>query len=446
MKNLSPLAYKNLFKKHVWRFLTNVTTLRELSGNHAVAVSGGLDSMTLLWLAHHFHLEGLIGPVRAIIVNHGTREGQKTEVAMVKKFCHEEGIPFSELKAEGLSAFMGNFEASARQKRRALCLNSLLGKELLWVGHHLDDSHEWSFMQRQRSTNPKSCIGIPVRNRKIVRPFLCVTRSHIKKISQFEGIPYMNDPSNRDLRFDRNYIRHQIVPQIKARYPKYLKFYAHNANHMAMFLNVSILSRSGLSKLFLYEEGAVLIGKHFTQFKIQELIHMFSNADRGEIITPIERMLKAIDNNKKGPFHFSGGVEAYFSSGLLMIYKNGLKNYDHEIAETLSKVTKNSLMMVAPFSRAELEKAWQNTLQSPSGMKIMPGLALVLESDSICKTLNTTIYDVKFPEVSRQCKEMGIRFISMQKCLDVWMLKRQRLPEKLRIVPLYGLSNLFTFQ
>lgn len=446
MKKMSPVAYRSLFLKHVWRFIEMVSTQKEREGNHAVAVSGGRDSMSLLWFLARLREQEKIGPVRAVFVHHHTRPGQDKDLLLVKNFCRQEKIPFKELHLQGLDTVKGNFEARARKERKKALQEESKNDELLWMGQHLNDSFEWNFMQRNRSTTPRSSVGIPVRNRKIIRPFLCVTREQIKRLATFEGISYREDPSNRDLRYDRNFIRHKIVPLIKARYPKYLKFYANFANFSAMMLKISMLARSGTSKLFVYEEGAILLGKHFSELQIQELIHTYSKADRGEIMTPIERMLRAIGNGKKGPFHFSGGLEAYSSSGLLMIYPQRMKNYDDSIAAVLSELSKNTLSMMPTFNKTELESAWLNLLQTPDALCNLPGLLLVLESDSICKTLNTSVFDPLFPLVSEVCKQKGLRFLTFQKCLDVWMQKKEKLPERLRLVPLSNLSHLFTSQ
>lgn len=446
MKNLNPIAYRTLFFKHVWRFIERVATKQEIQSSHAVAVSGGPDSMALLWVACRLYNEGKIGPVRAIFVHHHTREGQKGDGDLVQKFCAQENIPFTMLHVEGLSSVSSNFEAKARRLRRELCIQNLKSNELLWVGHHLDDSYEWNFMQRYRSTSPKSSLGIPVRNRAIIRPFLCVTRKQIEKMAEFEGIPSRQDPTNLDLKHDRNFVRHKITPLIKSRYPKYLKFYSHFANFSAMMLNVSILDRRKGSSLYAYQDGAIILGRHFSEVQIQELIHNYSMADRGALITPIQRMLYAIDNKKKGPFHFSGGIHAYHSHNLLMIYRQGMTNYDGAIAEVLTKLSKSELEMMPPYSKIELEQSWQNLLKSQDTLMNMPGLILVAESDSICKTMNTSVYDALFPRVSALCKEKGLRFITFQKCLDVWTQKREKLPEKLRLIPLYNLSNLYASQ
>ncbi len=446
MKKLSPIAYRTLFFKHVWHFLSCITSPTEQENPHAVAVSGGLDSMTLLWVAHTLHKEGKIGPVRAIFVHHHTRAGQKGDEKVVRSFCKQEGIPYTALHVEGLSPFDSNFEAKARKVRRDLCLAELKPNECLWAGQHLDDSYEWNFMQRHRSTNPKASLGIPVRNKSLVRPFLCVTRAQIARLAKFEGIPYRDDPTNWDLKHDRNYVRHRVIPALRKRYPKYLKFYATNANFLARSLKVSVLNRGGTADIYVFEQGAVLVGKHFSEIQIQEVIHSYSETDRGETITPIQRMLRAIENGKKGPFHFSGRIEAYHTHNLLMIYHQNFKNYDAGVAKVLTQLTLKQMMDMTSYRWIELKHAWTNLLHSPDAMMNMPGLILVLESESICKTLNTSVYDALHPEISRVCKERGLRFLSFQKCLEVWSAKKEKLPEKLRLLPLCNLSNLSSFQ
>lgn len=443
MKKLSPIAYRALFFKQLWRFIGNVTKPHELKGPHAVSVSGGMDSMAILWLAKSLERQGKIGLVRAIFVHHNTRPGQDDEALLVEKFCREEKIPFTKLMIQGLLAGSSNFENQARKKRKELIRAELKKGELLWQGHHLDDSFEWNLMQRFRSNNLKASLGIPVRNGPIVRPFLCVTRAQIRRLVEFEGIPYIEDPTNKDLKHDRNYIRHRIIPSIRKRYPAYLKHYARLANFGALMFRMSLFSAHA-SELYAYDNGAVLVGSHFSEIQIQEIIHTYSNADRGEIVSPIQCMIKAIQNDKKGPFQFSGGIECYYTGHILMIYKRGMKNYDENIARALAQLTSEQLKAMPHYKWVELTHSWQHLLKSSDAMCNMPGLVLVLESDSICKTLNTSVFDPLFPRISEICKEKGLRFVPFLKCIETWQRKREKLPEKLRLLPLFNLSNLFS--
>jgi tRNA(Ile)-lysidine synthase len=443
MKKLKPLFYRQLFLKHTTKFLEAVTSRRELEGPHAVAVSGGRDSMTLLWFASYLQKERKIGPVRAIFVHHHTRPGQEGDRKMIEKFCQEEGIGLTVLHVRDLIPG-ANFEERARKVRRTLVINELSQGEVLWVGHHLDDSYEWAIMQRNRSSRVKTTLGIPVRNGPIVRPFLCVSRSQIEKFSEFEGIPFREDPTNLDLRFDRNFVRHKIVANIRKRFPKYLKHYVNISNQAAMNLNTNLIAKRGLIDVYSYEDGAVLIGQRFDIVQIQELMHTYSNADRGELVGPIGKMLDAIRNGKKGPFHFSGGLEAYHSHDLLMIYRKGMKNSDESIARILRSLPTETLENIATYRHDELENSYRHFLNGPHAMCDMPGLILVLENKNVCKTLNCSVYDARFPEVSQVCQERGLRFLTYTKCLERWHSRRGNLPEKLRILPLHTLTHLFS--
>lgn len=440
---LKPIQYRNLFFSHVWQFLSSVCRPHSLKGSHLIAVSGGLDSMTLLWFAARLHQEGKIGPVRAVYVHHQTRSGQDQEQQLVEAFCRELKIPFKvlDVKWDDDKIPKSNFEAQARQKRSQLLFDELQSGEKIWMGHHLDDSYEWWLMQRSRSTNPKASMGIPVRNGPIIRPFLCVTRKQIERVATFEGLKYSQDPTNADLRYDRNYLRHEVIQKLKKRYPKYLKHYAYFSNYTAQMLNLSLLNH-GRGHIFVYENGALLIGDKFAEYQIRELIHQFSTVKRGEITETIVKMLKAISKGKKGPFHFSGGVCAYYTGGTLLLYPKTLKNHDESIALVLEQMSINQLQQFPHSTYRELEMMSRNFLMSEDVIRNAPGLVLVLESESVKKTLNTSVYDELFPHVSQVMKSKNLRFIPIVKCLEIWKKKKGKLPDRLKLLPLWNLANL----
>jgi tRNA(Ile)-lysidine synthase len=446
MTKRSRTSYRALFFKHVFRFLGNVASPQELHHFHAIAVSGGVDSMMLLWFAHQLHEQGKIGPIRAIFVHHHTRPGQDYDGLFIKEFCEARNIPFEVLHADGLNAHMSNFENQARKIRHSLLRNNLKPRELLWLGHHLDDSYEWSIMQRYRSSQPKSSLGIPVRNGRIIRPFLCVSKPQLKILARQEVISYREDPTNQDTRFDRNFLREEILPLIQKRYPQYLKHYVNHANYMASLLHLNITNRLEGNQIHIYEQGAIINGASFSQFQIQELLQSLSHSDRGELSAQILRMLKAIDNGKKGPFHFSGGTEIYYTHRLLMIYQQKLKNHDATIARVLRGIGDEELATLPEFTWKDLQRAWENLTKSSDAMLNMPGLVLLCERGSICKTLNASVYDSLFPEVSKVIRDRGFCFVTSLKCLETWKRKKQRLPKRLKLLPLWTLSNLFSSQ
>jgi len=446
MNKLSSTSYRALFFKHVFRFLGQVTTHKELAGSHVIAVSGGVDSMALLWFADSLFRQGKIGPIRAVFIHHHTRPGQDYDGELVKEFCQRQSIPFKMLHAEELTHGTGDFENRARRIRRSLLLKDLKRGESLWLGHHLDDSYEWSIMQKYRSGQTKSSLGIPVRNGKIIRPFLCVTKQQLLNITRFEKIIFREDPTNSDIKYDRNFLRQQLIPLIKQRYPKYLKHYVNYSNYMAVILHLNITNRVIDNQIHVFDQGAIIQGSQFSQYQVQELLQSFSYSERGELSSQILKMFKAIDNGKKGPFHFSGGTEVYFSHNLLMIYQQNMKNNDQVIAKVLEGISDEALMNLPTFSWKDLERSWDNLTKTSDAMLNMPGLVLICGPINLTKTLNASVFDSLFPSVSQVCKERNYRFVTIQKCLDVWKRKKNKLPERIRFLPLWTLSNLFPSQ
>lgn len=446
MNKLSPTSYRTLFFKHVFRFLGNVATPEELSHSHVIAVSGGVDSMALLWFAQAMYQHKKIGPIRAVFIHHHTRVGQDHDGDLVREFCEKSHIPFEILHAENLDTPEGNFEARARKSRRDLLLGNLKKNECLWLGHHLDDSFEWSYMQRYRSSQPKSSLGIPVRNGKIIRPFLCVSKSQLIQLSRHEKIIYREDPTNKDTKYDRNFLREKLFPVMKSRYPQYLKHYVNHSNYMATLLHLNITNRVNGNQIHMYEHGALIQGSQFSHFQVQDILQSFSHKKRGELSSQIQRMMKAIDNGKKGPFHFSGGTEAYHTYKLLMIYQQKMKNNDQLIASVLKKISDDELMNLPTFSLKDLERTWGNLTKTSDAMANMPGMILLCEPKNICKTLNASVHDSLFPALSMVVKDRGYNFITALKCLETWKRKKNNLPEKIRLLPLWTLSNLFSFQ
>jgi hypothetical protein len=215
---------------------------------------------------------------------------------------------------------------------------------------------------------------------------------------------------------------------------------------MAMVLNLSISHRVQGHEIHVYDQGAIILGTSFSQFQIQELLQHFSSQERGELSLQILRMLKAIDNGKKGPFHFSGQTEIYHTYRLLMIYRRRFKNDDETIAQVLRRLSDKDMEELPLFDVQDLQRSWQNLLRTPTAMSALPGLVLVYGHKSVCKTLNASVYDSLFPEVSKVVKERGWCFVTALKGIDTWKRKQEKLPAKLKLLPLWTLSNLFSFQ
>ena len=179
------------------------------------AVSGGADSMALLWAM--YLLKDKLGiRLEAAHFNHHLRgEESDRDAAFVKDFCNARQIPVH--MGEGsVQAGEKGLEAAARNARYAF-LQSLSGK--IATAHTADDNAETLLIHLIRGTGFKGLGGIvPVRE-NIIRPMLTVTRQEVLAFLAKENISYVTDSSNETDEFLRNRIRHHVMPLLKQENP-----------------------------------------------------------------------------------------------------------------------------------------------------------------------------------------------------------------------------------
>lgn len=194
------------------------------------AVSGGADSMALLW-AMYLLKDKLQIWVEAAHFNHGLRGAESDrDEQFVREFCSRYDIPLHVGRGQVTSGKKG-LEAAAREARYAY-FDTLPGK--LATAHTADDNAETVLLHLVRGTGLKGLGGIaPVMGRRI-RPMLTVTRQQVLELLEEYHISYVTDSSNETDAFLRNRLRHHVVPLLKQENPRL----AENLSHMAMRLRL----------------------------------------------------------------------------------------------------------------------------------------------------------------------------------------------------------------
>lgn len=179
------------------------------------AVSGGADSMALLW-AMSLLKDKLGIRLEAAHFNHHLRDEESDrDAAFVKDFCNAHQIPVH--MGEGsVQAGEKGLEAAARNARYAF-LQSLSGK--IATAHTADDNAETLLMHLIRGTGLKGLGGIAPIRENLIRPMLTVTRREVLAFLAKETIPYVTDSSNETDDFLRNRIRHHVMPLLKQENP-----------------------------------------------------------------------------------------------------------------------------------------------------------------------------------------------------------------------------------
>ena len=189
-----------------------------------LAFSGGLDSCVLLHLLAAHNSRNF--ELKLWHINHGLQQ-QANEM---ESFCvqlanrYKIDIKISHLN---LGPLESNVEARARNARYALFEDYLSDKDCLLTAHHADDQAETLMLNILRGSGTAGLRGIAksrvIARARLIRPLLDISRETLLEYAITNQLNWFDDPSNATERFDRNYLRHQVMPLIKNRWPAYLE-------------------------------------------------------------------------------------------------------------------------------------------------------------------------------------------------------------------------------
>lgn len=214
--------------EHVVAFLNR----HSVSGKHlALGLSGGLDSCVLLHLLAKAR-EQFDFQFSAIHVNHQISPNAGEWADFCAALCADESVRFSAVRVDVPRDSGLGSEAAAREVRyRALREH---GADVIALAHHQDDQAETFLLQMLRGAGVKGLSAMPAASRQnVIRPLLDVPRSQLLQYAELHGLQWIEDESNANLRYDRNFLRQQILPEIAARFPAYRVTFARTAEHLA---------------------------------------------------------------------------------------------------------------------------------------------------------------------------------------------------------------------
>jgi tRNA(Ile)-lysidine synthase len=220
------------------------------AGRLVVGLSGGIDSVVLLDSLQR--CAGRLGfRLSALHVNHQLSPNAASWASFCRGICHARGIPFRTVKVK---VPRGGGEAAARAARYAAFAREECAT--IALAHHRDDQVETFLLQLLRGAGVKGLAAMPlvrkseVESRKskmkggssvvsrqsspaIVRPLLDVTRAEIVEYAKARKLKWIEDESNADVHYARNYLRHEVLPVVGRRFPAYLSTIARSIGHVA---------------------------------------------------------------------------------------------------------------------------------------------------------------------------------------------------------------------
>lgn len=188
------------------------------SSKFVLAVSGGVDSMVMLDIFRkEFDNENLI----VAHLDHLIRDNSSEDMDLVRRYCLEHSLKFVGDSID-VGQFPGNLEANARQVRYNFLEKVRRDYSADWIvtAHHIDDQAETIFMSQMKGAFVRGMSGIDFKDddRKLLRPFLFVSKKQIQKYAKDRGVSFIVDHTNFDTKYDRNFLRNDVFKKLEGRF------------------------------------------------------------------------------------------------------------------------------------------------------------------------------------------------------------------------------------
>lgn len=203
-----------------------------------IAFSGGLDSTVLLYTL--FELKQSEWPnisISALHANHNLQDESGKWQEHCQKICDDLKIPIHCINLDVQPIKGESLENVARIKRYDFFRNYIKANECLLTAHHADDQVETVLLRLIKGAGIHGLRAIrtkvPFGSGFLIRPLLDFSRLDLEDYAKNNKLKWIDDPSNKDDRFDRNYLRNQVIPKIKERWPFITKTVLRSARHCA---------------------------------------------------------------------------------------------------------------------------------------------------------------------------------------------------------------------
>ncbi len=202
-----------------------------------VALSGGVDSVALLAACADLRTSHAALRLRAMHVHHGLQSDADGWQARCEDLCQRLDVPLEVVRLGLLPRRGESVEAEAREARYAALAERLAPGEALLTAHHEDDQAETVLLQLFRGAGVAGLAAMPsvatLGSGLHLRPLLGAGRAAIEAYAREAGLSWAEDPMNAEARFDRAFLRREVMPRLRARWPAVARSMARSAGHLA---------------------------------------------------------------------------------------------------------------------------------------------------------------------------------------------------------------------
>ncbi|MGD8925798.1 MAG: tRNA lysidine(34) synthetase TilS [Thioalkalispiraceae bacterium] len=205
--------------------------------SYVLAYSGGCDSHGMLHALVTIREQLQCRTIKVIHVDHGLQSQSSEWTRHCEAVCRHYEIPFNAIHLNLQVPKGKSTEAYARSARYAALESKLIPGDMLLLAQHQDDQAETLLLQLLRGSGVKGLAAMPeitkINDYWQARPFLSLTRDQIQAYAESMGLDWIEDPTNSDNRFDRNYLRNLVFPVLKQRWPSLSETIARASRHQA---------------------------------------------------------------------------------------------------------------------------------------------------------------------------------------------------------------------
>lgn len=201
-----------------------------------IAYSGGVDSQVLLVALATLKQHGQL-PNNIVVchVNHGLSPHAQQWQTFAKAQCTHFDLPLICHKLNLKKQAQQSLEAIARDARYELLVQASVEPAFIVTGHHLNDQAETFLLALKRGSGLKGLSAMrsssKLAQHTLARPLLTVSRTDIMAYAQQQNLDWIEDESNSDESFDRNFLRHTVLPELSSRWPSINNTIARSAEH-----------------------------------------------------------------------------------------------------------------------------------------------------------------------------------------------------------------------
>lgn len=251
------VQFNDFFEK----LLTEIPHKSRETPHFLLAFSGGLDSTVLLHLLAQAKSRYAF-ELHALHINHHLNVNADKWADFCAHSCFELNVSFQVKHVNLADDFSLGIEAAARQLRYKALFDYQIGvstnqkvhPDAIITAHHQDDQAETLLLQLIRGAGVKGLASMPEANsvNRLYRPFLPLSRQIIHEYALHNNLTWCEDESNSNVHYERNFVRHALLPILEKRHPAIKSIIARTASHMAeanhLLDNLAIIDAENLIK------------------------------------------------------------------------------------------------------------------------------------------------------------------------------------------------------